>query len=401
MPTPIDAGEKAAFIAIVSIVNPIEADRLATILVNYDDVVEAIRRQLDIFAANPAYLKEAISVFTPHNTDLLAAGIYNNGFDASQIVDPKVLISYAANGGILSTITDGWILLLSDSTVTTTTVSTNKNLLYFYIGPSCTVDLLDSSADGAFTNNLYLPFLKNRPAILKGLLYGSFIGNIKIEEGSVYGGITSYNPGNSCALPITSLAVGINTHNSIELTWIPPVSGGYLYINAYYKRTDSGTWIKGNDQVGDYVLDTGFMFTDLEPDTAYSFRVTTVCNNGGTASIYISAQTPCCGSGNSDSDTCPIAVTIATIPNPALTDTLCNGDVIYTEYAPAATLTILKTNGAPLLAGAKAPVEITIDNVPYQKFPFNTAPGQFDATTTPLLTFINGNIITFEAVLPS
>lgn len=400
MPTPIDAGEKADFIAIVAIVDPIEADRLADILVNYDDIVEAIRRQLDVFASNPAYLKEAISVFTPHNINLLAAGIYNDGFEAGQLIDPKVLISYGANGGILSTATDGWILMLSDSTATTTTVAANTNLLYLYIGPSCTMDLLDSSAEGAFVNNLYLPFLKNRPSTLKGLLYGSFIGNIKLEPGSTYGGITSYNPGNSCALPVTSLAVGITTHNSIELTWVPP-TGGYLYINAYYKKTDRGSWIQGNTQDGDFMLDTGFMFTDLDSDTAYSFKVTTVCNNGGTASLYTSAQTPCCGSGNSDNDTCPIAVTIATVPDTGLTETLCNGDVIYAQYAPAATLTILKTNGAPLLAGAKAPVEITVDNVPYQKFPFKIAPGEFDASTTPLGTFINGNTITFEAVLPS
>lgn len=398
MPTPIVPAEKTAFIAIVNVVDPIEATRLATILVNYDDVVTAIRRQLDEFAANPAYLFEAMDVFLASNSDLIAAGIYNNGSSASVLSNPKLFINFTTTDTTLSTIADGWINILGNSVIEKITVSTATNLEYLYIGPGCTLDVLDSSATNAYVNNLYLPFIKNRPATLNALQYGSGLGNLQVSPGSYYGGVKNFDPLISCAIPVTSLAIGIITHNTIELTWVPPASG-YLFVNVYYKRTDSGTWILAGNDAGDYVLNTGFMFRYLAADVSYDFKVTVVCNNGGTASAYISAQTPCCGDTNFS--TCPVIALIVASPNPNNTQTLCNGVVALKEYAAGTTLTVLKQSGAPLLAGLRAPVDVTTDDVPYQQFPFDSTTGTLDASGTPLGVFIVGNVVTFYGVLPS
>ena len=77
------------------------------------------------------------------------------------------------------------------------------------------------------------------------------------------------------------------THDSVELTWLPPESDGGSPIKNYeieYKPTNRSTWVKGGNVDGDV---TAFTVTGLQDGTEYDFRVTAV-NAEGTSKPLVS-----------------------------------------------------------------------------------------------------------------
>ena len=129
--------------------------------------------------------------------------------------------------------------------------------------------------------------------------YGSNIGQVVVAEGSYYGGILAYDPANPCYAAVTNLKVTDITYNSVLLSWTlpvssPPGSQPFLFINIFWRETNSSVWIPVTTSDGEYVGETGFVFRNLDKDTLYDFMVQTVCPNGGLAESLIAAQTVCC-----------------------------------------------------------------------------------------------------------
>lgn len=422
MPTPLLPGEKQAFIALASIApfpgGAGEADRLQSVLNYYSDVYTAFMRQLDLFATNTQYLKQAISCFTDAN--LQAVGIFNNKQVTSPtMVNPVLLINsnysfvdISENSPPSSPPFQPALTLLGNSYIGRLTVHAYTGISELYIGPGSTVDVADASQIlgsppiSARINKIYLPYMRSNPSKLNAVTYESQIGQVIIEDGSYYGGIQSYDPKAICNEPVANVVVTETTKNGFLVSWTlpaigsPPSSNSYLFINIFFRKSSSHPWIQVNQGIeydGDYVGDTGFIFRCLDSDTFYDIKIQTVCQNGGRANVITTFQTVCCGAGTVMNqyldDT--IRVLIKTSPNPATTQTLRNGTVLPKEYPVGATITI------PYLAGKYVFPDILIDNVNYQDFPFNDATGVFDATTTPLGAFIDGNVVSIGSSIPA
>ena len=70
------------------------------------------------------------------------------------------------------------------------------------------------------------------------------------------------------------------THNSVELTWLPPESDGGAPIKGYdieYRPTNRSTWVKAGNADG---TATEFTVTGLQDGTDYMFRVTAINAEG-------------------------------------------------------------------------------------------------------------------------
>ncbi len=295
MPTPIVSGQKAAFIAIVNVVNPTEAtERLPTLLVNYEDIPNAIGRQIDLFAGNNAYLSEAIAVFAANDSDLMAAGIYVGKTSSSLLTDPLLIINSSYTGGVSLTSNSKGLGILGSSSVNLLTLGIQKELDYLYMGSGSKLSALDSSASGAVVKNIIMSFAYSLPSEITAVIFKSNIGVIRISDGSVFGDEINTNPALTCTNPVSGLAAGSITHNTIKLTWTPP-SGAYLLLDIFYRKLNSGVWIKADMDMGDFISNTGFIFRNLESETKYEFKVVTTCVNGATdAPSAITAITTCC-----------------------------------------------------------------------------------------------------------
>lgn len=394
MPTPIPAPEKAAFIAVVNVVNPQEAIHLTTALVNYEDIPWVIDRQIIEFTDNIQYLLAAIT--TLNQGFLTAASIYVNAALAVNVNDPVVWINSTTTSSITFTTNNPAFPVLGNSTINSIIVNAGIELGRLYIGPGSTVNVLDSTAAGAVVRDVRIRFVRSTPGSLNAVKYGSTVLNYRIDEGANFGGMETADPLGPCAIPVTAMAATEVTHNGVLISWTPPGSA-YIAINIDYKKTNSKVWIPVSEEIGEFIADTGFIFRQLEADTYYDFRATVVCINGGTVSTQITALTVCCGAGAQLMlyKPCKVRVLIVASPNPAATITLCNGVTIPEEYPVGATLTI------PYLAGKNLLTPFVVDNGNANDVAFNIATGEFNAAVSTLVSFIDGNIVEINAVLPA
>lgn len=410
MPTPLPSNQKTAFINLVKVApypgGILEAGILQGLLNNYEDVANAFFRQLYLFAANHSYLVEAISIFT-NLSALNNVGVYFNQSIASTVVNPQLIIDSqivstpSSSSGIIIGQDSNLLAVMGTSYVDNVYVNAGKNLEYFFIGPQSEVDLLDSSAttnDSPFgfarVGSLWIPFLKNGGGRLNGAAPYSNIGTPNVDTGAYYGGILSYDPNIDCSNPVTNLNAGDITHNSVTLLWTPPLSN-YIFINVFYKKAESPSWILADQTVGEYIQQSGFVFRELSADTYYDFMVRVQCNNGGVSSTTISAKTVCCGTNSIQVTTeCLVTVYIKASPDSSKTITLCNGAVIQQEYPEGATLQI------PYFTNKIITDVLIIDNNYYQNFPWNPISGTWTATGTPLQVFQEPNVISIKVQLP-
>lgn len=393
MPTPIPSPEKTAFIAIVNAVNPQEALRLPAVMVNYEDVPMVIGRQEDEYAANNAYLTECMG--TLNQGALLTAGIYFNQTASSLVTNPAFWVNSQTTGGIDITTNTAGFGIFGTSYINNITISASVILQNLTIEPGSTVDVLDSSATGAIVKTIYLPFAKSTPSTLNIVKFGSRIGDVQVAQGSYYGGIEAYDPQLPCALPVTSISATEVTKNGVLISWTPPTSG-FIFITPFYRKTNSKPWILADENAGEFVGNTGFVFRDLESDTYYDFQITVMCNNGGVNSQTITTQTICCGGGPlSIYKQCGITILIVASPDPSDVLYLCNGTPIPRQYPAGATLTI------PYLAGKNQLVPFIVDNANVNDVPFNPVLGQFNAAVSTLGSFVVGNIVQMNFSLPA
>lgn len=401
MPTQLPSGEKSAFIAIVNAVDAFEAQRLVSVLNNYEDIPTAIARQLNVFAANPKYLQEAMAVFT--NSALVTAKIYNGQSSAiGTVSDPKLVVGSQLTSGMNITANNIGFAVLGNSNVSNITVSANKSLNNLYIGPGSTVDILDSTATGAFVTGIQIKNFKNSIGSLNAIKQGSTIGNVIVDDGAYYGGYSSVDTQATCAIPVTALAANAITTNSIELDWTNPANG-FIFATVYFRRKGNATWLKATEVNGDFLGDNGFIFRDLEDNTYYDFKVVVTCNNGGESTpTTLSSKTVCCGSGGGDTTqvykACKITILIKDTPDPTNTQTLCNGHVIAKEYPSGTTIAV------PYLIGRKAEIlePFILDNSNMQQFTetnFDDSTGTWTASTN-LVKFLDGSVATVNVNLP-
>lgn len=307
MATTIPPEEKQAFINIVKVApypgGPQEAGRLQDILNNYSDVYATIMRELPLFASNNSYLISAISVF--NDDELQSVGIWvNKTISSPPLVNPVLIIN--------SEITDWPVLIepssppiqqdlciLGPTTIDEITVLGFTALTELYLGPGVTLNALDASEDQARVGTIYIKNAKNNPAALNSVVYQSNISQIIQDPGTYFGGVTNDNPLAPCDNPVTNLTTREITNNSVTLNWDTPESKSppesFLFINVFYRKSGSQTWIAVSDGDGEYVGNTGFVFRYLEKDTFYDFKVSVTCLNGGIADATIYQQTVCCG----------------------------------------------------------------------------------------------------------
>lgn len=306
MPVQIPLNEKNNFIALVEVApypgGAMEADRLRSILVYYDDIVTAIYRQLDLFAANSAYLTQGLDCFD--NAQMQAVGIWFNYTTSSPpLTDPVLIANSTIHNDIIISADSPpvytTLAIIGNSFVDRVLLSSGASLNELYIGPGSTVDKLNAAATSAIVNTIWLPFAKSTPSKLNVAEYNSIVGQFVIEEGSYFGGFSNKDPESSCATPVTDLTYGIINHDTIQITWTPPDMQSppyaYLFINTYYRLKGSQVWLKADEAVGFFNGESGFTFKRLKCDTTYEFRVAVTCNNGGVANsdVLTIATTGC------------------------------------------------------------------------------------------------------------
>ncbi len=302
----INPVEKQAFIDIVKAApfpgGPQEALRLEDILVNYTDIVTAVNRQQQLFASNNSYLTQAMSVFS--GPSLLQADIWFNTTQTSPPAQNPVMIINCTLTNVSITasspIIQQYLTILGPTVIDYITIDAAATLQEIFIGPGARVKTLDASdyvgspPSYARVNLITLAFDKSTPSYLDMVTYGSSIGSVLVQEGSYYGGVLGADPQSACASAVTGLAVTDITFNSVLLEWTPP-AGAYLFINVFYRETNSSVWVPVTVQDGEYVQESGFVFRSLDKDTLYDFMVRVICLNGGYNDSEISGQTVCCG----------------------------------------------------------------------------------------------------------
>lgn len=284
----IPSGEKAAFIALVQAApypgGAMEAARLQQILNTYDDVTTAIYRELDLFAANNAYVTQGLSCFD--NNNLQAAGIWFNYTTSSPpLTDPVLIVNSTISTDVVISATSPpyykTLAILGPSTINRVMLVAGADLNELYIGPGSVVELLDCSNTGCIVNTVWLPSARSTPSRLDLAVFGSIIGQIVKDDDSFFGGYSNVDPNIVCGIDVIDLAYGIITHNTIQLTWGQSPPNQYLFVNTYYRIKGSKVWWLADESVGLFNGDTGFTFTKLNCDTAYEFQVAVTCTNGG------------------------------------------------------------------------------------------------------------------------
>lgn len=412
MPTPLVPAEKAAFIALV-LVAPIpggvsEAMRLSStdFFNNYEDIPLAISRELYLFSGQPTYLAQCMAVFTDAN--LVSAGIYNAKNIGSPVTNPVLITNSTLVGGISIT-SNQPVLGIFFSTIGKINMTFGVFLSLLYVAGS-TIDLLNANFSSAFVGKVELKNINNNPSTLKGIMMGSvmggIVGQVLPDPGTTYGGVLAYDPDNPCTNQVANLSAGAITENNVTLMWVLSANP-FLFINISYRLANSSGWISADNAAGDFIQQVGFVFRFLKPDTYYDFMVNAVCTNGGSASQKVTAQTVCCGDKTvSTQKECWFTVAILTTPGVSpfttpngdivpVTITLCNGSQIAGQYAVGATLTI------PYLANQNVDHTIILNNQFQQGIPYNSILGQWDLSSTPLVDFQNGDVVSIKATLPA
>lgn len=403
----IPAPEKANFIALVTVAplpgGPLEAARLQDILNNYEDIPTAIGRQLPLYQINNAYLRECMAVFT--DAGLLAAGIFNNKTNAPDppISDPRLIVNSTYDTIQFTAASDG-IGILGHSYIGRINVIDGVILKNLFIGPDSIVDVLDSSGTlyPGSVENIWLPFVNNTASALNSVAFGSVIGAVRLTPGSFYGGMDQSDPQLPCAIPVTGLTTSAVTKDSITLNWTPPGSG-YLFLNVFWKRSESATWLDPTPEMIGFITFSGeaygFVFSGLEKDTYYDFKVAVRCNNGGIANAYISENTVCCGSGRLNLyKQCTITALIKTSPDTGITQVLCNGAEAGSEYPTGSTIAIpylASVNTEVLQPVFVEPAGISVTPV------FDRSTGTLDFSGTDVPVLADGDEVTINVSLPA
>lgn len=394
MPTPLPGGEKTAFINIVKVVNPLEVPVLTSIMNNYEDVATAIGRSIVHFGRNNAFLMQALGAITS-DAALNAVGIYRNAGLAS-LMDAKMAINFNVTTAITITASVDSVAIIGNSSIKKIILNTGVNVKYLYIGPGSTVDIVDATAAGASINYINLVSGKGLVATLRMAELGSQLGDINVDYGSYFGGFKSTDPGLACANPVTNLAFVKATNNRGVLVWTKPAA--WLLIDVFFRLSQAPSWTPVKDEHGNYNGDDAFVFSNLEKDTYYDFKVVVTCLNGGQAETIITGQTVCCGSGGGPIyDICKIKLTIKDVPDPnPLTNiqTICNGETMAKEFVSGPTLTI------PILVGRRVLSPFIVDNGNATDVAYDENTGTFDASVSTLTTFAEPNKIEFNALMP-
>jgi hypothetical protein len=274
MPTPLPQPEKDAFIAIVNAApypgGPREAARLQTILVNYEDIFTAICRQLSLFVTNNAYLVEAMKVFT--DADLIAVGIWNGKLtDPGGGVEPICIINSTISTTLqLTPSADKVLAIIGTSSITQVTFAASTIINDLYIGPGSELKYAVGTAGDVLIKMITLPFLRNTPSTLFAVAFGTPVNSVKVDYGSYYGGYTNIDPAVPCGTPVTGLTVGTVTHNTVPLTWTPPVSD-FLFINHILPE-------EGSVRTG-YQLQSQWVISAALQDIHSIVWLTTLCMN--------------------------------------------------------------------------------------------------------------------------
>lgn len=296
MPHALVGGEKTAFINIVAAQNPLEAVWLATgsNFINYEDIATVIYRQAggavsSDFITYPNYLEAAIAVFT--DSSLFGYGsVYNNKSEPSGLGDPRVLINTSVIGGITWSPVGGVLLILNNSVVDALVVSNNKLITTLTIGSGSNVAIATAISGTASIATINIKNLRDNYSTLQQITQGSTIGIVNIDTGAVFGGYGVNPVSGSCALVVSNLTASAVFATSMTISWTNPA--GWLFNYLYYKNSNSNTWILVDDNIGKFVGDTGFVFTQLTPNTTYNFRVNVKCANGVLGSyVTISQET--------------------------------------------------------------------------------------------------------------
>lgn len=381
-----------------------EAARLATIFKTVHDIPTVICRQIDLFESNNAYLVQALSIFD--DADLLSVGIWFNKTQTSPpVTDPFMVVNSTITEIILNPVSPAVykaLAILGTSVIGSIVLSPGTELSEFRIGPGATVDVMDASlittspAQNAMVDRVWMTYGRSTPSRLNSIVYGSNINGVYIEGKSYYGGVKE-NPDNTCSEYVTNITATEVTHNAVFVSWTPP--GNFLFVNTFYRKTNSQTWILATEVEGEFVDDSGFIFRSLEADTYYDFRVSVTCLNGGMASVDVTTQTVCCGAGTRLAlyKVCPITILINTIPSPPGGQYLCNGVQIDLHYPQGATITI------PYLATVNcAFIEPFVHNgTTYQNVVFNPATGTWDVSGTAIGTLVNGDVVSVSVSVPA
>lgn len=417
MPQLIPGNEVTAYLAIINAApypgGPSEVQRIteSNLLVYYSDVATVIYRQVELFQANNAYLIAAITCF--NDTQLQAVGIFVNKVQTSPPVNDPIMIinsnydNVILNPNVSSPPMEKTLSIFGTSKIGLISLAAGTVVDELRIGPGAHVDGADSSAGATsppasppnFTaiDTLWMPFARSKPSKLNYITLGSRINNLVVDEGSYFGGMKE-DPDVPCADAVTGMQATEVTKNGILVSWTPPAQ--YLFINTFYRKTNSMVWILATEVDGDFVNDTGFIFRSLESDTWYDFKASVVCSNGGIAKTEITTKTICCGAGTQLSiyKFCQITALITASPaSPPASQVLCNGVTINLQYPPGPTLTI------PYLASVNAAIvtDFVLDNIPYQLMPYNAATATWDVSSTPIGTLIDGNVVTVGVSIPA
>jgi hypothetical protein len=289
MPTEIPIQEKFDFINVVKVMNPVEASLLPELLNNYEDIPNILIRQLDLYSSFPQYLDTCMAVFAASDSELIAVGIYVNKTEVESVVNPTVFVNSTTSGGVAITANSTGLYLYGSSEIDSIIVSQLKSLLKLYIGGGAKVSMLDATGNGALVNLINVKYQHNRVGELSMIKQGSNIAQLVVDRGAYFGGYGTEAPTNTCAYPVTDFVVENLQNNSLTLKWTLPST--WLYVNIYYRVTESGTWIAVDSTKGDYINDIGFVFKGLVANTSYDFRVIITCPNGGLSTPLETTQT--------------------------------------------------------------------------------------------------------------
>lgn len=303
MPTPIPGSEKQAFISLVRAApypgGPIEASRLETILNNYEDIPTAIGRQQRLFAGNNAYLRACMDVFP--QIELTNVGIWYEFTQLSPyITDPLIIINSTLDLVELTNASPPYykaLVIMGNSTIKEVLCDNGITLNEMWVMGGSTVEVLNAADSSpaiiTLVDQLWITTDRDAIAQVNSAAYQSVINNVYVEVGSYFGGIKE-DPEATCADVVTNLQATEITHSSLLLSWDVPAQ--YLFVFVKFKRSNTPTWREAELADGIFTPDTKFLFTNLEKDTYYDFRVTTVCQDGKTANADLTVQTYCCGS---------------------------------------------------------------------------------------------------------
>lgn len=277
MPTPIPSQEKIDFINIIKVGYPLDAAIIEPKLINYEDIIFALKQQLDIFAGNNNYLNQAIDVFT--DAALIAVDIYVNKTETT-LTNPSVLINTACNTGVNITTQKNTLLVIGTSLIVTLTLAENSSIQSLYVGPNSEVTLIDGTNANCIINLMSVKFLRSMGGTVGNALIPTVIAQIIVDLNATWGGFVAINPLVGCSDPVTAIDTDATSSSSITVTWTLPVD--YLFVNIYFKlATDTNYITITNTNYGNYIGDTGFVFTNLLPATTYDFQTTITCINGG------------------------------------------------------------------------------------------------------------------------